>query len=223
MTHTAHNYASKKLGDLFAKCRFLNWLIKRNQAKNYSLTSEFLFSEEKRYADIVKITQLSTTAYEIKSEKDNTSRLFKQLECYLKTFDYTYVVCHGKHLEAVSKIAHSDVGIIIETSPQKFKIIKRATKSSRLSAPSLLTLFSRAEIQKLYNRKSDKAIPIEILRKQISTEINLHSLQRQFRKTLLERYKIFTKRFLREIEKGNIHPDDLLTLSRSANTEQSIW
>lgn len=223
MTSTAHNYSSKKLGDLFAKCRFLNWLIKRNQAKNYSLTSEFLFSEEKRYADIVKITQHSTTAYEIKSERDNTSRLCEQLECYLKTFDYTYVVCHGKHLEAVSKIAHSDVGIITETSPQKFKIVQRATKRSHLSASSLLTLFNRAEIQQIFNKKSDKTIPIEILRKQVSPEINLHSLQHRFRYTLLERYKILTERFLREIEKENIHPDDLLTLSRSANIEQSIW
>ncbi len=223
MTRTTHNYSSKKLGDLFAKCRFLNWLIKRNQAQNYSLTSELLFSEEKRYADIVKITQLSATAYEIKSEKDNTSRLYEQLECYLKTFDYTYVVCHSKHLEAVSKIAHFDVGIIAETLPQKFKIVKRAKKSSHLSAQSLLTLFNRVEIQQLFNKKADKAIPIEIFRRQISPEIDLHSLQRHFRHTLLERYKILTERFLREIEKDNIHPDDLLTLSRSANTEQSIW
>ena len=86
----------RKFGDLFTKCRFLEWIIKNNKSKNYSLASEFLFSEEKRYADIVKITKSSTTAYEIKSEKDNTYRLYEQLNCYSKTFDYTYVVCHIK-------------------------------------------------------------------------------------------------------------------------------
>ena len=223
MTHNAHSNSSKKLGDLFAKCRFLNWLIRHNKAKHYSLTSEFLFSEEKRYADIVKVTQLNTTAYEIKSEKDNTSRLHEQLECYVKTFDYTYVVCHSKHLDAVFKIAHSDVGIIIETSPKKFKIVKRATKSSHISISDLLMIFNRSDMQQLFNKKLDKKIPLEVLRKQILPEINSLCLKRHFRDTLLVRYKILTERFLREIEKDNIHPDDLLTLSRSANIEQSIW
>ena len=62
-----------------------------------------------------------------------------------------------------------------------------------------------------------------MLRKQLSPEINLANLKKYFRNTLFNRYKILTERFLREIEKDNIHPDDLLTLSRSANIGQSIW
>ena len=213
----------RKFGDLFTKCRFLEWIIKNNESKNYSLASEFLFSEEKRYADIVKITKSSTTAYEIKSEKDNTYRLYEQLNCYSKTFDYTYVVCHIKHLEAVYKIANLGIGIITETSPRRFKIIRKATKNLSLSPLSLLTLFSRVELQQFCNKKLDKTIPLEMLRKQLSPEINLANLKKYFRNTLFNRYKILTERFLREIEKDSIHPDDLLTLSRSANIEQSIW
>ena len=65
----------KKLGDLRLKCKLIDWIMKNAKSKNYALSSELLFSEQKRYADIVKISEKISIAYEVKSEADRINRL----------------------------------------------------------------------------------------------------------------------------------------------------
>lgn len=53
---------------------------------------------------------------EIKTERDSTQRLNKQLEGYSKVCDYVYVMCHDSHVEKVEAILkrknYNHVGII---------------------------------------------------------------------------------------------------------------
>ena len=53
---------------------------------------------------------------EIKTERDSTNRLNKQLADYEKVCDYVYVLCHDSHVNEVEKILkrhnHAHVGII---------------------------------------------------------------------------------------------------------------
>lgn len=53
---------------------------------------------------------------EIKTERDSTQRLNKQLKDYEKVCDYVYVLCHDSHVEKVEailkKYQHNHVGII---------------------------------------------------------------------------------------------------------------
>jgi hypothetical protein len=56
---------------------------------------------------------------EIKTERDTTRRLNKQLNSYSQVCDYVYVLCHDKHVEKteelLSKNNHHHVGIIAYT------------------------------------------------------------------------------------------------------------
>lgn len=56
---------------------------------------------------------------EIKTERDNTRRLNKQLQAYSALCDFAWVMCHDSHLEKVKKIIkdhnHKNVGIISYT------------------------------------------------------------------------------------------------------------
>ena len=62
-------------------------------------------------ADVVVINGTST-AYEIKSERDSLVRLKNQLENYRKVFAAVNVVVSKSHLSEVLQIATEDVGVI---------------------------------------------------------------------------------------------------------------
>ena len=127
----------KKLGDLRLKCKLIDWIMKNAKSKNYALSSELLFSEQKRYADIVKISEKISIAYEVKSEADRINRLLGQLECYMSVFDYTYVVCHESHMEEILKISNPHIGIIVEKKGV-LSSIRKPKKSKNINALSLM-------------------------------------------------------------------------------------
>ena len=71
--------------------------------------------------------------FEIKSEKDNLKRLYKQLNAYATFFNIVYVVAHTSHIEnifeLIRKFPHLDkVGIIEVTDDFDFIELKRARK-----------------------------------------------------------------------------------------------
>jgi hypothetical protein len=73
---------------------------------------------------------------EIKTERDTTNRLNKQLHNYEKVCDYVYVLCHDDHVEKVEQILkryqHTHVGIIsyIEFKGKPMLGIYRPTRLS---------------------------------------------------------------------------------------------
>ena len=69
--------------------------------------------------------------FEIKSDKDNLSRLYKQLTSYITFFNFVYVVATERHLEEITKILDENehlhkVGIISVDSSLNFQEIRRA-------------------------------------------------------------------------------------------------
>lgn len=71
--------------------------------------------------------------FEIKSEKDNLKRLYKQLTAYTTFFNIVYVVAHTSHIDNILKLFEtypylSKVGIISVDDNFNFKEIKRAKK-----------------------------------------------------------------------------------------------
>ena len=71
--------------------------------------------------------------FEIKSETDNTARLYKQLNAYITFFQIIYVIVHEKLTQEVIEIIESQkqfskVGIIEVDSNLNFKQIKQAKR-----------------------------------------------------------------------------------------------
>ena len=213
---TARKMNKKKLGDLYLKCKLVDWIIKNAKSTNYALSSELLFSEQKRYADIVKISKKEITAYEVKSKNDKLNRLQGQLDCYMSVFDYTYVVCHANHMEAVLKISNPHIGIIVEKC-NKLSLIRRAKKSKKINSLSLLASYSRREMQIKFPQKLTSTLNIDELRQQISFSIKQYEIKRDFKNKLYIENKENTEIFIREIYPGKVNPDDLLILSRKTS------
>lgn len=93
---------------------------------------------------------------EIKTERDSTKRLNKQLSDYEQVCDYVYVLCHDDHVSKVEQILarhkHGHVGILAYTEfrgEPLLGIYKEAQHSPRKSAYHMLDILWKDEILKL--------------------------------------------------------------------------
>ena len=75
--------------------------------------------------------------FEIKSEQDNTDRLYKQLNSYITFFNFVYVITYENHLSEVLEIVDSHkqfdkVGVMVVNKELQFKEIRRARKYQQI-------------------------------------------------------------------------------------------
>jgi len=116
----------------------------------------------------------NSIAYEIKTIADTTKRLEKQMDDYMKAFEYVYVICPYEKLNDVQRIVPIDVGIYLyddKVSKPVFIKIKEAKLSTQLDRDTQISVL----------RKNEKPIFVE---KMSNQEVN--SL---FKKALKARYK----------------------------------
>lgn len=90
---------------------------------------------------------------EIKTERDSTKRLNKQLENYSKVCDYVYVMCHDIQVPEVERIMkrykHNHVGILAYTKFMDEPVLgvyKQAVKSPHKSMYHTLNILWKQEI-----------------------------------------------------------------------------
>lgn len=87
-----------------------NVLLGMHSLSTASIATEFRVGKSK--ADVV-IFNGTSTAYEIKSDRDNLSRLMGQIADYRKVFARNFVICSPSHLQEVEAELPSDVGILL--------------------------------------------------------------------------------------------------------------
>jgi len=80
-------------------------------------------------ADVVVLNGTST-AYEIKSERDSLDRLPRQLEAYLKVFAQVNVICGHKHVEKLLQLVPEIVGIIALSDRHQMTTIRHSTDNT---------------------------------------------------------------------------------------------
>jgi hypothetical protein len=116
--------------EAFVKSSFIKKeLLKGNHVAIYELPIN-----ESR-ADLCRINGHSF-AYEIKTEFDTLARLGKQLDDYLKAFEYVYVICSSDKAAVVLGLIPDEVGVYsysVKAKNAHFKEIKRASMSSSIS------------------------------------------------------------------------------------------
>lgn len=85
-------------------------LLGRHSLKTASLVTEFRVDNCK--ADVA-IFNGTSTAYEIKSERDSLGRLQGQIDTYKKFFSKVYVITGENHLGEILTTTPSDVGVLL--------------------------------------------------------------------------------------------------------------
>lgn len=94
----------------------------------------------------------TSTAYEIKSDRDSLARLPIQVEDYRKVFAKVIVVADAKHLTTLEKILPADVGILELNKKLSLSTIRLAEQSlSTLEKPAILDALKLSELQMMLN------------------------------------------------------------------------
>ena len=140
-------------------------------------------------ADLVAITS-QLHCYEIKSERDNLSRLMKQGFQYNRFFHYVTLVCAEQHAEAALNIIPDWWGL--STVDCESTNEQRApTKNPAVDPIALAEIFSRAELETLLKSHNFEnrltGTPIGELRRWLAEKLNLEELGYAVKNTLVGR------------------------------------
>ena len=100
--------------------------------------------------------------FEIKSEMDNTKRLYKQLNAYITFFNVVYVICHKKHTEEIMNIIEKapqfdKVGIIEVDEKLNFTELKKA----RVYKPVYSMFISNLDLDELRDLAVEFGLPTD--------------------------------------------------------------
>lgn len=195
------------------KCLFLAKLIKTN--KNLSLASlEVSLMQGRRKADILTVENNNIIAYEIKSSKDNLSKLDGQIQDYLKICDKVYVILDEKFFsnDNLSKIP-LEVGIFCFHSSKKDFFLKRKAKKN-IPLSYYQSLFISQDRLKYFRKNSNQSLfdirhsLIQTMKKREFKQLVIECLNERF----LESFMLLKSDY--EVNSTIIHPDDIYLLSK---------
>lgn len=110
-------------------------MLGRHSLNTAAMVNEFRVGQCK--ADVA-IFNGTSTAYEIKSERDSLNRLENQLTTYRDFFAKVYVVTGEPHLSAIEKSAPEDVGILCLNKRHAISVIREAIEDPTRPKPRII-------------------------------------------------------------------------------------
>lgn len=110
-------------------------LLGRHSLKTATMLTEFRVETCK--VDIA-IFNGTSTAYEIKSERDRLQRLDNQLNSYRKLFAKIYVITGENHAEEVLKSSHKETGILLLSDRFSISTIREAIERPEKVSPEVI-------------------------------------------------------------------------------------
>jgi len=138
---------------------FIEYLNAKNADKVITTEISINTSLGVKVADVV-MSNGHLVAYEIKSELDNTSRLYEQIAGYTEVFDYVYVVYWGRKFSVKTLDLPDYIGAIEayrdKNNEISFKIIKKAYKNYKLDAKKVAEIMWKSELNYYLRKKSIK-------------------------------------------------------------------
>lgn len=110
-------------------------LLGTHSLRTASMLTEFRVGACK--ADLV-ILNGTSTAYEIKSERDSLSRLKNQLDAYRRVFARVYVIAGENHVDSVLSTADTEVGVMVLSPHCRIRTVREAVNRADRICPTTL-------------------------------------------------------------------------------------
>ncbi len=201
------------MNELDIKVKVLDYFKKYNAGAIYG--SEVRFEFATRRADLVLIEGGLTTAFEIKSARDNVLRLEEQIESYKKYFDFCYVVCEEQNIKSIRAVLNKNIGIIVVSS-DSIQWIRKAKHYKKHDKYSLASTISVQNYKKHFNFNA-KLSHYELCKSLVksSTLEQVRDISRHF---LSIRYQLPTALFKIETNEAQITADDIRTITYGSPT-----
>jgi len=128
-------------------------LLGKHSVNTATLLHEFRAGICKADAVIINGT---STAYEIKSERDSLSRVRQQLDEYTKIFARVNVIAGFNHIERIQNLVDSDIGILTLTKRNTISTIREPVPNEQNILPAYifhsLRMGEAKRILQLYNK-----------------------------------------------------------------------
>lgn len=142
----------------------------------------FEFPVKNSRIDIVSLGDKSF-AYEVKTKYDTLDRLSKQLNDYLKCFEYVYVIISDDRLDEVAHMIPTEVGIYTfkdKSTSLNFRLIKKAELSSQMNFEYILDLFTKNYLKKYFLTEN---------RNLILSNFSIQQINKLFKLMIVDKYK----------------------------------
>ena len=123
-----------------------NVLLGIHSLRTALMLTEFRVGECK--ADVA-ILNGTSTVYEVKSERDSLYRLEKQLKAYADVFARVFVISADDHVDAVTRLSPSHVGILRLNSRQQIVTVREAEEQPDRISPTAVFESVRTEEARL--------------------------------------------------------------------------
>ena len=146
-------------------------LLGRHSLNTASSLSEFRVGRSK--ADLV-IVNGTSTAYEIKSDRDSLVRLPNQVDEYRKHFSRVVVVASEHHVKQIERMVPSDVGILTLTRKLTLRTVREAIAKPELIDPvSLISSIRLSEAESVIRQLKEEvpAVPNATFRKALNMQV----------------------------------------------------
>lgn len=179
----------KSTGD-FLRNKFIDYLITTEiKGKLHNDILFFEFPVKEKRTDITRINGYSY-AYEIKSIRDNFSRLKSQTDKFLSVFDYVYLIVEDTNMDIDLDNRVGIINVIKNKEIINFECIRKAQRTKEYNSAIQLNLLQKSELIKISRKYgflhngSRKQIEQSILKKFNQDTINI-----LFKNIIKSRYK----------------------------------
>ena len=209
---------SKKLSvkpEEAATCLVVDLLL-QGLVEGQVLSHEVPFADHKRRADLV-ICNSHLIGIEIKSAEDNVSQALRQLEDYMRCFDFSVLATTSAQIKAVYDKLPRSIGLI-EISSEKAQWRRKPLALKRKDkglVTSWLSKDAAINLAKCKNLKIDSPSKLSVydIRNFLSKKLNTNQLMQAVRYQLTEKALPNFVRFKRDYQ-NFCTPEDLMNLRR---------
>ncbi|MBE6445670.1 MAG: sce7726 family protein [Alphaproteobacteria bacterium] len=196
------------------KLSLIQYLL-QNDNKQAIIATEVPINQTQNIVDVLQISPMISCAFEIKSDKDNFSRLSKQLQSYSSVFNYVSVVVSENNYKAILPLLPKKIGIVLVTG-SNITVKRKAMEIKRLSKIALAKIIWKNNILKIMSNKFAtnrlKYLSDYELRKLFIKHYNLEEIRVYAYNFLMQKYQTSFTNFQKNLG-AYIHEDDLVELN----------
>jgi len=183
------------MNDIIIRQNFHKKVLNRHHSCNSTLVIDELgLKHGKCRADIVVING-HLSGFEIKSDKDSLSRLFKQINIYNHVFDHATIVVGPRHFKESQKLIPDWWGIILCSQGRQgaisFKTVRRPKLNKNIDPKSIAELLWKNEAEEILQKRGLSGVALRqrrsILYEYLADMLSLDELRKTVRCYLTNR------------------------------------
>ena len=229
-----HNVVNHILMTFYPCEKQLKYFLTKTFIKRNKDTTIFEMRVNSSRIDVGRING-DSHAYEIKTELDTITKLEKQVNDYLRVFEFVEVVAHPKHIKSIIKIIPTNCGVIsyeINKKKCNLNVEREALRSEMLDVNAQIKALTSKDLEFIIKSYLSISIPLKRCDREeiILSLFDSESINELFKIAIKKRYedrsKYLCKYFnkinpidIQELYIGPIHPQKIYVKNSSIVTK----